>query len=314
MSLQYRFAGVTVASEITLPLPVVDPDSSVPVVAIRRARSETRVAENWARAREVLPLEADAGPGAMTVRLIDGDYLLRVAGVVDLVYRPENHQLVVEAPPGQGSNTIEHVLLDQALPRLLALQGHLMLHASAVAVEGRAYCFVGPSGAGKSTVAALLFASGLPVLADDAIRLRMQDGVPWVDAAYPSLRLWDDSAQLLPEELLGAGSLMAEYSPKTVYRIEEWRTGRSDLPLGGIYLLEPGEQEPPQIGLAPPASALIRIMGQTFSLHPGVPHIEAERLSRMSSICSACRPKALRFSHLRDQRARLVAALKASIG
>lgn len=57
-------------------------------------------------------------------------------------------------------------LLNLALGR----RGRHPVHASAVAVEGRAVAFVGPSGAGKSTAAALLARRlGAPLLGDDQL-------------------------------------------------------------------------------------------------------------------------------------------------
>jgi len=55
----------------------------------------------------------------------------------------------------------------------------LVLHASAVEVDGRAVLFVGRSGAGKSTVAALAARAGATFLADDMIFVEIDDnGAP----------------------------------------------------------------------------------------------------------------------------------------
>lgn len=58
-----------------------------------------------------------------------------------------------------------------------------MVHASCVAVDGRAAIFLGPSGSGKSALALQLMAFGAELVADDRTTLtRQQDGV---DATCP---------------------------------------------------------------------------------------------------------------------------------
>lgn len=56
--------------------------------------------------------------------------------------------------------------------------GKTLLHATAVAVDGRAVLLLGPSGAGKSGLALELMALGAALVADDGVILsRSSDGV-----------------------------------------------------------------------------------------------------------------------------------------
>ncbi len=50
--------------------------------------------------------------------------------------------------------TLQHLLFDQILPRLIAHAGRLVLHASAVGASAGAILFLGGTGQGKSTLAA----------------------------------------------------------------------------------------------------------------------------------------------------------------
>lgn len=68
----------------------------------------------------------------------------------------------------------------------LARQGGAVVHASGIALAGRAVLFCGASGAGKSTLASLWQGAGVPVLSDDRLVLRraragavMAFGTPW---------------------------------------------------------------------------------------------------------------------------------------
>jgi hypothetical protein len=57
---------------------------------------------------------------------------------------------------------------------LLCADGNLVLHASAVEVEGTALAFIGQSGQGKTTMATLLCAAGYPLVADDLLPVELQ--------------------------------------------------------------------------------------------------------------------------------------------
>ena len=53
---------------------------------------------------------------------------------------------------------------------------HLLIHATAVAIEGRAVLLRGPSGAGKSDLGLRLIDAGARLVADDQSELRWRDG------------------------------------------------------------------------------------------------------------------------------------------
>lgn len=56
-----------------------------------------------------------------------------------------------------------------AMAFVLTLRGNTVLHASAVAIEGRALAFVGPSGIGKTTLAAVMCLDGATLVTDDVL-------------------------------------------------------------------------------------------------------------------------------------------------
>ncbi len=95
---------------------------------------------------------------------------------------------------GSGIESVRHVLLDQALPRLLAQRSELVLHAAVVATHsGRNVLLIGDSGRGKSTLTGAFFASQRPVGTDDGALVRFSDGRLMAVPTYPSLRLLPDS-------------------------------------------------------------------------------------------------------------------------
>jgi hypothetical protein len=117
-------------------------------------------------------------------------------------------------------------------------RGRLVLHASAVAIDGQAVAFLGDSGWGKSTTAAALHARGHPLVADDVAVVEPGEGRPVVVPAFPRLRLWPDAAA---EIGLDPAALPRVHSSieKRAHRIAD---GFADepLPLGQIYVLAEG--------------------------------------------------------------------------
>lgn len=60
--------------------------------------------------------------------------------------------------------------------------GALVLHATTVAIAGKALVLTGPSGAGKSALGLQMMALGAALVADDRTRITLRAGSPWADA------------------------------------------------------------------------------------------------------------------------------------
>lgn len=69
----------------------------------------------------------------------------------------------------QADPDLYFFLVRQVIPFLAGLQKRLVLHASAVQVDEKAYAFVAGSGAGKSTLAKALSVPGVTPVADDLL-------------------------------------------------------------------------------------------------------------------------------------------------
>jgi hypothetical protein len=83
---------------------------------------------------------------------------------------------VTGAPPAAPRWRWERLVLAQALPLASVLRGLEVLHASAVALDGRAIAFLGPSGAGKTTLAMHLLARGARLVTDDVLAVTAAGG------------------------------------------------------------------------------------------------------------------------------------------
>ena len=114
------------------------------------------------------------------------EYLTDSQSTPDIVLCEENYSFASwEGVPYDSACYIESGRLFYG--KLLRFQG-MMLHASAVAYEGKAYLFSGPSGVGKSTHTHLwqeVFGSAAQIFNDDKPALRCFDGnwfaygTPW---------------------------------------------------------------------------------------------------------------------------------------
>jgi len=151
--------------------------------------------------------------------------MLRYAGICDVVLDRGRRTIIVhpafEADPGR----IPIFLEGNVLAHALAAEDLLVLHASAVQVEGRALAIIGPSGGGKSTLAALLCSVGARLVTDDALRV---DPTSSGAVCYPG----SHGIRLRP----AAASLGREIDGATVQATADGRTKvlptrRADAPL-----------------------------------------------------------------------------------
>lgn len=128
-------------------------------------------------------------------------------------------------------------LFENEMCGLLAHQrGCLVLHASAVDVDGTAAIFIGPRRAGKSTTATAFHSAGYDILEDDVVAIRFDEGVPVVLPGVPQLRLRPDVAASLDVE---ATTRTDDGGSNKYY--QEVDDVPDPAPLGGIYRLREGE-------------------------------------------------------------------------
>jgi hypothetical protein len=105
----------------------------------------------------------------------------------------------IQIDPGNAASSgqVRVFLLGRVMAFLLRQRGWLPLHASGVAIDGKAVLFVAPSGAGKSTTAAAFHLRGHRVITDDVGAIRSSGETAVVQPGGARLRLLQDSAELL---------------------------------------------------------------------------------------------------------------------
>jgi hypothetical protein len=222
----YRVAGLSVASEIALPGLIAGSPGHAQDITIRRGL----VPDN-------LPDQTAAGP---TWQVADKQFLLRIPDIArfllndgrEIVFAPESEDAAADIPI---------FILGTVFGILLHQREQIVLHASAVEVNGRAILFCGASGAGKSTLAAALAQRGYPLVTDDFCTLTI-DGraAPLVHPDGRQLKLWAQAIDRL--ELTQNRGEPVRRSLEKFY-VRPRQALAEPLALGAVYALR--EARPP---------------------------------------------------------------------
>lgn len=236
-------------------------------------------------------------------------YRLRFPELCDFIL--DTGQRIIHVVPHEELDdyTLEHLLVDQVLPRFLANENQLLLHACAVNVTGRTVLFLGKSGWGKSTLAALFHQSGFTLYSDDCVQLK-SDGTNWqAVATYPSLRLYDDSIENI---FIGNSSLspVSEYSDKQriALVIDHQQTVP---PLHAMYFLSDPETVADQIQIQDmrPANTCIELIERSFRLDLGNRAQSRQLMTAAAALTQSVPAYRLSYPHDFENNARLLTQL-----
>mgnify|MGYP003671374327 CR=1 FL=1 len=151
-------------------------------------------------------------------------------------FEAKSGNLLVVDPTHVSSDVISLFTVSEALGLILYQRGLFLLHASAVKVGKKAYCFMGNPGAGKSTTAAAFMKAGCKLLSDDLTAIGFnKEGVPFVIPAYPQLKIWENTVQGLNYESsqikpVSEGINKYSYQPISDFDHEP-------VPLGAVFFL-----------------------------------------------------------------------------
>jgi len=171
-------------------------------------------------------------------------------------------EIVIEPAPGLEERNVRLFILGPVLAALLCQRNLLVLHASAVVIDGGVVGFMGRKGWGKSTMAAALHKRGYPLVSDDLLALDVSaPGPPIVDPGFPQLKLWPDSAQSIGDD----PEALPRLHPDFTKRARAARTGfmLQPLPLKRLYVLNLGAT--PQVEAVPPHEAFLELVRHTYA-------------------------------------------------
>ena len=181
---------------------------------------------------------ADFGNG-VSVRLAQTGtgWSLLYPNTAEVRFAADLRTATLHGAPGKAD--ILPLLLTSSIPTWwLNLRGESVLHASAVALRGRALAFIGASGMGKSTMATLLCAHGATLITDDALRLVKAGGGYACHFGPGELRLRPAAAALAEQFAPGCADVSVD--GRTTLRLV---TPTQELPrLAAIVIPQPSRE------------------------------------------------------------------------
>lgn len=215
--------------------------------------------------------------------------VLRFPKLADFIVSDDGRSVAIVAKPGCSSETVRHLLLDQAIPRLLANQGRLVLHAGASELGGYAVAFVGESGRGKSTLVASLCDAGHPALSDDALIVKPEPGGVTCLQLYPALRLWPDSVAGLALDTNRDQATQGTNGNSSKRRLPISKcTAGAPIKLSALFILEeePCGGSAPRITATPLSrrEACVALLRASFQLDIGNPASAARTLEQAAHV------------------------------
>jgi len=168
-------------------------------------------------------------------------FLLKVDGIARYYVR-EGKEIIIEPACGAREEDIRLFLLGSVFAALMHQRQILVMHGSAIGVNGKGVIFTGVSGVGKSTLAAALFQKGYHILTDDVCAVKaLGSETPQIIPAFPRLKLWADAAEKLGTDI-GSLPRIREKLDKYGLKVEK-SFQQQPLPLKSIYILSNRDQE-----------------------------------------------------------------------
>lgn len=190
-SRDYTAYGLHFRSALELPFsPLSDPPTGTADVTVRYGSTPT-----------ALPCTLDTDALRPVKRGIlwqaaPGAFLMHVPDLARY-YVTVGRNIVID-PYGGSAHGVSVFLTGTVLAALLQQRGLVTFHSSAVATGTGAVLFAGRSGLGKSALLAALIERGYAALSDDVTAVEVDTaGKPRALAAFPSMRLWQDTLDML---------------------------------------------------------------------------------------------------------------------
>jgi hypothetical protein len=184
-------------------------------------------------------------PGVAGFRLVGGDLV------------------EIEPYPDAPERFLAFPILGPVMAWMLDRKGLLVLHSSAVAIDGKCVCFLGDKLAGKSTTAAAFLRQGAKLVTDDLLAIDMGQEAPLIHPAFAQLKLSDQSAAAVQLEGAQALPLVYEGFAKRQHKLASMHGQPIGVDL--ILVLERGPSRP-AIARLSESEAFVALMRYSYSV------------------------------------------------
>jgi hypothetical protein len=264
--------GLRIASNLTIPGLAIC-DQSEPVdLCIRLKEQEKFTSMFSASLSHIFYISPHSGGADETILRVgtfdDGKYIgFFYSDGAQFAIERQGREIWADWPENLTLEDACTYLVGPVIAFALRLRGTTCLHASSIAVGGRAIALLGLPGAGKSTTAAAFAHLGYPILSDDVALLDDRGHRFLVQPGYPRVNLWPDSVR----SLFGSEDALPQITPTWAKKYlpldqNRHRFQAEPLPLGAIYVLA-GRK----VGLAAPvvevlaaSEAFITLVANTY--------------------------------------------------
>ncbi|HEV3060518.1 MAG TPA: hypothetical protein VGY48_19895 [Vicinamibacterales bacterium] len=260
---QHRYCvyGVGIASDSPLTLPRYSHDALCEVECLRGNARTFLAALDGAR------FDPRSDAWHRYAALDDGSAYARWETIGEFLVAADGRQILSRQIGDASAESFQVYLLGQALSFALVKQRFEPLHATVVAVGGRAVAFLGGNAFGKSTLAACFLEAGFRLMTDDLLMVRESGGAILAYPGPPRIKLFPSVARQVL--CIGADAVrMNSDTGKLIVPIDERRTCAAPVPLRAIYSLAvpaAGRRDDVRIEALAPRQALLELVKSAFN-------------------------------------------------
>lgn len=264
----YSAYGLNIHSALSLPELTDSPGISFPDVRVRFGKIK------W----EPPPTDCERAHEAARSETF---FYFKIAGKFQV---QRGSEIIIDPAPDAEDRLLRLCLLGPILAALLHQRGLLVLHASAVEIDGVAVAFLGEKGWGKSTLAAYLQERSHGLLADDVVAVAFGAEEIHVLPGFPQLKLWPSAAAYLglnPER-------MPQLQPELDKRAHRLNGdfAVTPRPLGGLFVLDVGETVEVE-AIAPQASVVELVSHSYMVRHLAATGMNSSNLAQCAEVVRA---------------------------
>ncbi|MDT0577032.1 hypothetical protein RM533_12725 [Croceicoccus sp. F390] len=215
-------------------------------------------------------------------------------------------EIQVQPYPDTPRGFLAFPILGPVMAWLLQKRELLVLHASAVEIDGRSVVLMGDKMAGKSTTAAAFVQTGYRLVTDDLLAINVTggaDGKPVMFPAFAQLKLTQQSANAVPITGATALPLVYEGFTKRQHRLPDLYAGT--IGADHFFVLHRGGDQPL---IAPLASAagFQALMRFSYSIRFGsAPYTDRERAEQFRNCVTLANRAQIGDLHIPADLARL---------
>lgn len=207
--------------------------------------------------------------GLFALGIANKGYILKFGPHVEFYFDKTKNEIFCLPSVDADQPLIQHLFLNQVLPRILAYQGSIILHASALTLGSAAFAFCGESGSGKSTLIASYSNQEVGLLTDDCLRVDISGEAVKAIPSSHGIRLTHESWH----QLSGSGSMpqhASNCSKKILLDSSDFQFEHPHInnTLRSIFILHPtiDANEPPNITPLSKQQAAHELLKHSFRL------------------------------------------------